>query len=57
MVFVLCSFNLRYFQTQEPVELQASLETQGQLVGVRESLNGQKNMAQRKVKNSEKSPW
>ena len=34
-----------------------SLETQGQIVGARESLNGRKNMAQRKVKNSEKSPW
>ena len=57
MVFVLCSFNLRYFQTQEPVELQTSSKTQGQLVGVRESLNGQKNMTRRKVKNGEKSPW
>ena len=36
-----------------------SSETQGQIVpGARESLiNGQKNMARRKVKNSEKSPW
>ena len=34
-----------------------SSETQGQIVWVRESLNGQKNMARRKVKNSEKSPW
>ena len=35
----------------------SSSETQGQIVGVRESLNGRKNMAQRKVKNGEKSPW
>ena len=35
----------------------SSLETQGQMVGARERLNGQKNKAQRKVKNGEKSPW
>ena len=35
----------------------ASSETQGQIVGARESLNGRKNMARRKVKNDEKSPW
>ena len=29
----------------------------GQIVGARESLNGRKNMARRKVKNGEKSPW
>ena len=34
-----------------------SSETQGQIVGTRESLNGRKNMARRKVKNGEKSPW
>ena len=34
-----------------------SSETQGQIVGARESLKGRKNMAQRKVKNGEKSPW
>ena len=34
-----------------------SSETQGQRVGARESLNGRKNMAQRKVKNGKKSPW
>ena len=36
-----------------------SSETQGQIVpGARESLiNGRKNMARRKVKNDEKSPW
>ena len=34
-----------------------SLETQGQIVGAWESLNGWKNMAWRKVKNGEKSPW
>ena len=37
--------------------LNASSETQGQIVGARESLNGRKNMARRKVKNGEKSPW
>ena len=37
---------------------EASLETQGQIVGARESLNGPKNMARRKKKkNGEKSPW
>ena len=34
-----------------------SSETQGQIVGAWESLNGWKNMAWRKVKNGEKSPW
>ena len=34
-----------------------SSETQGQIVGARESLNGRKNMARRKVKNGKKSPW
>ena len=35
-----------------------SSETQGQIVGARESLNGRKNLARRrKVKNGEKSPW
>jgi len=34
-----------------------SSETQGQIVGAKESLNGRKNMARRKVKNGEKSPW
>ena len=37
--------------------LGASSETEGQIVGARESLNGRKNMARRKVKNGEKSPW
>ena len=35
----------------------ASSETQGQMVGARESLNGRKYMARRKVMNGEKSPW
>ena len=35
----------------------SSLETQGQIVGARESLNGRKNKARRKVKNGEKSSW
>ena len=33
-----------------------SSETQGQIVGARESLTGGENMARRKVKNGEKSP-
>ena len=37
--------------------LLASSETQRQIVGARENLNGWKNVAQRKVKNGEKSPW
>ena len=36
--------------------LVASSETQGPIVGTRESLNGRKNVARRKVKNDEKSP-
>ena len=39
------------------VQMYASSETQGQIVGTRESLNGRKNMMRRKVKNGEKSPW
>ena len=35
----------------------SSSETQGHIVGARESLNGRENMARRKVKNGEKSPW
>ena len=35
----------------------ASSVTQGQIVGARERLNGRKNMARRKVKKGEKSPW
>ena len=34
-----------------------SSETQGQIVGARESLDGRKNKARTKVKNGEKSPW
>ena len=34
-----------------------SSETQGQIMEARENLNGWENMAQRKVKNGEKSPW
>ena len=34
-----------------------SSETQGQIVGARESLNGRKNIARSKVKNGEKSLW
>ena len=35
----------------------SSSETQGQIVGATERLNGRENMARRKVKNGEKSPW
>ena len=42
--------------SQSSVNLRPSSETQGQIVGARESLNGWKNMAWRKVKNGEKSP-
>ena len=35
----------------------SSSETQGQIVGARESLNGRENIARRKVKNGENSPW
>ena len=35
----------------------SSSETQGQIVGAWESLNGRENIAQRKIKNGEKSPW
>ena len=34
-----------------------SSETQGQIVGARESLNGREKMARRKVKNWGRSPW
>ena len=34
-----------------------SSETQGQIVGTRESLNGWKNVARRKARKGEKSPW
>ena len=39
------------------VILKSSSETQGQIVGTRESLHGWENVARRKVKNGEKSPW
>ena len=39
------------------VKALSSWEAQGQIVGARESLNWRKNMARRKVKNGEKSPW
>ena len=35
--------------------IMTSSETQGQIVGARESLNGRENMARRKVKNGENS--
>ena len=39
------------------VSIESSSETQGQIVGSRESLDGRKNKARRKVKKGEKSPW
>ena len=42
---------------KETLVVVSASETQGQIVGARESLNGWKNKAQRKVKNGEKSPW
>ena len=42
---------------KERIGNEASWETQGQIVGARESLNERKNMARRKVKNGGKSPW
>ena len=41
----------------EETTKESSSETQGQIEGARESLNGRKNKARRKVKNGEKSPW
>ena len=35
----------------------SSSETQGQKVGARKSLSGRENIARRKVKKGEKSPW
>ena len=39
------------------VRFVSSSETQGQIVRARESLNGRENMARRKEKNGQKSPW
>ena len=47
----------RQFEISLNFYKKASSETQGQIVGTRESLNGRENVAQRKVKNGEKSPW
>ena len=38
-------------------KLRYLLPSSGQIVGARESLNGRENMARRKEKNGEKSPW
>ena len=49
---------MEHHQTEHfPTTQDASSETQGQIVGARESLNGRENMARRRVKNGEKSPW
>ena len=54
---VYCCFYLYAVMFTPWVMLFSSSETQGQIVGARENLNGRKNMARRKVKNGEKSPW
>ena len=41
----------------ETANVFTSSETQGQIAGGRESLNGWENMARRKVKKGQKSPW
>ena len=46
-----------YLSFKPDSEDNPSSETQGQIVGARESLNGRENMVRRKVKNGEKSPW
>ena len=53
------SFELenRFKLHETALDIKPSSETQGQIVGARESLNGRKNKARRKVKNGEKSPW
>ena len=50
-----CSYHCVKFALSDTND--ASSETQGQIAGARESLNGRENMARRKVKNGEKSPW
>ena len=52
VVFVLKGKSKKEGEAKKP-----SLETQGQIVGAKESLNGPKNMARRKVKKGEKSSW
>ena len=44
---------VRYFTN---AQTETSWETQGQIAGAKESLNGRENIARRKVKNGEKSP-
>ena len=52
-----CFFPKNYEWVWDWIYICPSSESQGQIVGARESLNGRKNMARRKVKNGEKSPW
>ena len=58
-LFELLLDNLQYKDLQNCAwqQFESSSETQGQIVRERESLNGRKNMARRKEKNGEKSPW
>ena len=53
------SFELenRFKLHETALDIKPSSETQGQIVGARESLNGRKNKARRKERNGEKSPW
>ena len=51
------SFFFVYYVKNKEFIINPSSETQGQIVGKREALNGRENVARRKVKNGEKSPW
>ena len=57
LLFGVCSASEQYEHEIASALAGTSSETQGQIVGAMESLNGRKNMARRKVKNGEKSPW
>ena len=60
-VFLVCVVFLPGKEKQQQQQQQKrkfpSSETQGQIVGARGSLNGRENVARRKLKNVEKSPW
>ena len=58
IVFKLINWFIIYLRNLNinPFYWYTSSQTQGQIVGARESLNGQKNKARRKVKNGQKSP-
>ena len=52
-VYFICTYYFGYWiiTIMGLVSMNASSETQGQIVGARESLNGRENMARKKVKN------